>query len=344
MARCSTWHGLRAKSKVRTVLIRELLFADDAALTTHKEEDFQQLISQFSHTCKKFGLTIRIRKTEVMGEDVPSPPFITIDNQELEIADYFTYLGSIISSNLSLDSEIDKRIAKAASVMARLSKRVWSNNQLTSNTKLQVYQACVLSTLLYGSESWTTYARQENRLVSFHLRCLRRILGITWQDKVPNTAVLGPAGSHSIHLLCQRRLRWLGHVYRMGNGRIQKGVLYGELATGHHPAGRPALRFKDVCKRDLKLADIDPGSWEQIADDCSTWRTAVRKGVRTGEDKQNGLLEDKGQGRKERQESLDSNQLSTFRCTTCDRDCHSRIGLDSHADDQIHGAFHYLTR
>ena len=198
---------LRVKAKVRTVLIRELLFADDDPLTTHKEVELQQLIGQFSHTCKEFGLTISITKTEVMGQDVTSPPSITIDNQALEVADHFTYLGSIISSNLSLDSEINKHIAKAASVMARLSKRVWLNNQLTSNIKLQVYQACVLSTLLYGSESWVTYARQENRMESFHLCCLRRILGITWQDKVTNTAVLGSAGSHSIRLLCQCRLR-----------------------------------------------------------------------------------------------------------------------------------------
>ena len=231
-----------------------------------------------------------------------------------------------------LDSEIDKRNAKTASVMARLSKKVWSNNQLTSNTKLQVYQACVLSTLLYGSESCTTYARQENCLESFHLHCLRRILGITWQDKVTNTAVLGRAGSHSIHLLlCQCRLSWLSHVHRMGDGRIPKNVLYGELATGQHPAGRLALRFKDVCKHDLKLADIDTATWEQIADDRSAWRSAVRKGVRTGEDKRNRLLEDKGQRRKEHQESLDSIQPSAFHCTTCNRDCYSRIGLVSHA-------------
>ena len=136
-----------------------------------------------------------------MGQDIPLLPSITIDNQVLEVADYFTYLGSIISSNLSLDSEIDKRIAKAATVMTRLSQRVWSNIQLISNTKLQVYQACVLSMLLYGSESWTTYARQENRLERFHFRCLRHILGITWQDKVTSTAVLGRAGSHRMHLL-----------------------------------------------------------------------------------------------------------------------------------------------
>ena len=71
---------LRAKTKVRTVLIRELHFADDVALTILKEEEIQQLISQFSHTCKEFGLTISIRKTEVMGQDVSSPGSITIDN------------------------------------------------------------------------------------------------------------------------------------------------------------------------------------------------------------------------------------------------------------------------
>ena len=186
-----------------------------------------------------------------MNQDIPSPPSITIDNQVLEVADLFTYLGLIISSNLSLDSEIDKRIAKAASVMARLSKRVWSNNQLTSNTKLQVYQACILSTLLYGSESWTHLrktGKPPGELSPPLPAC--RILGITWQDKVTNTSVLGRAGSHSIHLLlCQRRLRWLGHVHCMGDGRIPKDVLYRELATGHRPAGRPALHFKDVCKQ-----------------------------------------------------------------------------------------------
>ena len=90
--------------------------------------------------------------------------------------------------------------------------------------------------------------------------------------------MLGRAGSHSMHLLlCQRRLCWLGHVHCMGDGRIPKDVLYGELATGHRPAGRPALYFKDVCKRDLKFADIDPGSWEQIADNCSAWRVLFEK-------------------------------------------------------------------
>ena len=122
--------------------------------------------------------------------------------------------------------------------MARLTKRVWENSKLTTKTKTQVYQACVLSTLMYGSESWTLYARQERRLNAFHLCCLRRILGITWQDCIPNTEVLERAGTVSMYaLLTKRRLRWLGHVARMQDGRLPKDILYGELAIGSRPTG-----------------------------------------------------------------------------------------------------------
>ncbi|KAI8491582.1 hypothetical protein Bbelb_307820 [Branchiostoma belcheri] len=319
---------LRAKTKVRTVLIRDLLFADDAALTAHVEQELQQMINQFAHACKEFALIISIKKTVVMGQDVPRPPAITLDTEVLEVTDHFTYLGSTVTQNLSLDKELDRRIARAAGVMTKLAKRVWDNNLLTLNTKLQVYRACVLSTLLYGSETWTTYARQENRLESFHLRCLRRILGISWRDRVPNTTVLERSGSLSLHLLlCQRRLRWLGHVYRMEDGRIPKDILYGELVTGRRPVGRPALRFRDVCKRDMKCTDIDPASWEQLAADRSEWRHAVKVGLARGQVKHHMRLDTKRQKRKER---LHAQNSSSFLCPNCGRDCHARIGLISH--------------
>ena len=91
--------------------------------------------------------------------------------------------------------------------MARLSKRVRENNKLTTNTKISVYNACVVSTLLYGSEIWTDYAQQKHRLDSFHLRCLRRILGRSWQDRVQNTYIFVRQTPFSMFaLLSQRRL------------------------------------------------------------------------------------------------------------------------------------------
>ena len=105
---------------------------------------------------------------------------------------------------------------------------------------MKVYLACVLSTLLYSSKTWTLYSYQETRLNTFHLRCLRRILGITWQDCVPNKD-LAQAGLPSMFALPnQRPIGWLGHVSRM------KDILYSKLTTGTRPVGMPSLRFKVV--------------------------------------------------------------------------------------------------
>ena len=85
---------------------------------------------------------------------------------------------------------LDKDTGKAATMFSRLTKRVWLNKRLMAYTKIQVYRACVLSTLLYCSESWTLHAQQERKLNMFHMHCLQWIFGITWQDKVPNRVVL----------------------------------------------------------------------------------------------------------------------------------------------------------
>ena len=111
---------------------------------------------------------------------------------------------------------------------------------------------------------------------------------IKWQDKVPNTEVLKRANINSMFaILSERRLRWLGHVKRMDPGRIPKDILYGELAEGTRPIGRPRLRYKDVCKRDIKTADIDVNQWESFANDRPIWRLAVRQGVSKAEDDRN---------------------------------------------------------
>lgn len=320
---------LKAKTKVREALIRDMLFADDAAVTTHTQQELQTLMDRFSQACKDFGLTISLKKTNVLGQGVEEPPSITIDDYELEVVNQFTYLGSTISSNLSLDTELDKRIGKAATTLARLTTRVWENSKLSIKTKMAVYNACVLSTLLYGSETWTTYAKQERRLNAFHMRCVRRILGISWQDRVPNTEVLSRAGLPTMFtLLRQRRLRWLGHVHRMEDGRIPKDILYGELMNGKRGTGRPQLRYRDVCKRDMKALDINTESWENLADDRSRWRSTLTSHLKTGEERLKVTAEEKRARRKERCRS-DSTE-TIHKCDLCDRDCHSRIGLFSH--------------
>ena len=155
-----------------------------------------------------------------------------------------------------------------------------------------VYNACVISTLLHGSEAWTTYAKQEKRLNSFDLRCLRRILGTSQKDKVPTTEVLSPAGLPSMFTLFkQRRLRWLGHVNRMEDRRIPNDMLYGELAIGKGGIGRPQLQFRDFAKETSR-----PWSalhWEDLASHRSKWRSTLTKPLKGGKERLTAAAEEK---------------------------------------------------
>ena len=150
-----------------------MLFADNAALAAHTEEALQRLLNCFARACNEFGLSRK--KTKIMGQNVSYIPNISIGDYTFEVVHTLTYLGSTTASNFSLYSKLNSRIGKAATAMARLGRRVWKNFILIINTKMKVYQACVLSTLLYGSETWTLYSRQERRLNAFHLCCLKQI-------------------------------------------------------------------------------------------------------------------------------------------------------------------------
>ena len=121
---------LRAKTKVTHVLIREMLFADNAPFTFHTctEDGLRQLLSRLSHACKEFDLTISVKKTDVMAQDSDYPPAISVDGHILEVVENFTYLGSTISITLNIKVEMKNRIFKAVAVMARLTKRVWNNS------------------------------------------------------------------------------------------------------------------------------------------------------------------------------------------------------------------------
>ena len=114
-----------------------------------------------------FGLTISLKKTNVITQYVSHTPEIKIGDHTLEVVDKFTYLGSTISMNLSFDSEISQRIGKATGVMFNLTKKAWENKYQTESTKMHMYKASVLRTLLCGSETWTTYMRQKHRLELF---------------------------------------------------------------------------------------------------------------------------------------------------------------------------------
>ena len=170
----------------------------------------------------------------------------------------FAYLGSKLSNGGQLDTEIDSHITKASSSFGRLHSRVWSSHELKLSTKISVYHAVVLSTLLYAAEIWTPYQQHICKLEALHQRCLRKILKISWQCFTPNVEVLKMADKTSINNeIGRQHLKWDGHMVRMIDHRIPKRLLYGELEEGARHRGRPCKRFKDEVSKTMNNSDIE---------------------------------------------------------------------------------------
>ena len=286
----------RAASKVELLTIRDLLFADDCALAACSQEALQRLCDSFAAASRRFGLTISIKKTETLYQpalgNMHVPPVITIDDKPLNAVENFKYLGSIVSSNASMDAEITARIAKATSAFGRLVKRLWTNKGITLGTKIDVYRATVLTSLLYGCETWTLSSKQIDRLEKFHLSTLRKIARIRWFHKVTNYEVLSRCKIKSLKsMLDKAKLRWLGHVIRMEDSRIPKALLYGRLAAGVPRRGNHNTYLNSV-KCTLKECVIPCANLSELASERDEWRETVSEGVNKAEKARiNNLIE-----------------------------------------------------
>ena len=196
--------------------------------------------------------------------------------------DKFTYLGSTLLRNIVIYDEVNARLAKASAAFGRLHKNVWNRRGITLETKIKVYWAIVLTTLLYGGKSWIIYQCHARKLNYFHTTCLRKLLHIKWQDKIPDTEVLRHASLPSIYtILMQSQLCWAGHVVCMPDHQLPKRLFYGELQQGKHSLGSQKKCYKDTLKVLLKAFDISINTWEQTAQDRGKWQASVHKGTKT---------------------------------------------------------------
>ena len=148
---------LKAKTKVHSLSARDFLFADDCALNAKSEEDMQASMNLFSNACSNFGLTISTAKTEVLYQPAPgseyTSPEIHCNGKLLPSTEAFIYLGSTISRQANIYKEIARRLAKASISFGSLRDKVWEKSGISVTTKLQVYKAVVLPSLLCVCET-----------------------------------------------------------------------------------------------------------------------------------------------------------------------------------------------
>nr|VZI18296.1 unnamed protein product [Spirometra erinaceieuropaei] len=344
---------MRFQSRVSTTTVHELLFADDCALNTTSEEEMQRSMDLFSAAGENFGLVINTQKTVVMHQPPPNsatapnaPPQISVNGTQLQVVENFPYLGSTLSHNTKIDDEVANRISKASQAFGRLQSTVGNRHGLQLSTKLKMYKAVILPTLLYGAETWTVYAKQARRLNHFLLSCLRRILRLKWQDRIPDTDVLERTGILCIYaILRQIQLRWSGDLVRMDDERLPKRLFYGDVATGSRRQGGQIRRYKDTLKSSLKCLQINPTNWEELALDRPTWRRTVKTGAAIYEANRIAAAKSKREARKSQlrpatvpRTATDTTTTSPdfmdedqdYTCPHCDRTFTSHIGLVGH--------------
>jgi hypothetical protein len=117
---------------------------------------------------------------------------------------------------------------------------------------------------LYGRETWYLTLREEHRLKVFKNRVLRRIFGpkrdeVTGERKKLHSEELHILySSPNISQIKSRKMRWAGHVARMGEERKVHRVLVGKPEV-KRLLGRLKHRWDDLMRMDLR--EIDVGVW-----------------------------------------------------------------------------------
>jgi hypothetical protein len=127
----------------------------------------------------------------------------------------------------------------------------------TQNLKIKIYRTIIMPAVLYACETWSLTLEEERRLKVFENRVLRRVFGpkrdeVTgeWRKLHEELSDLYSL-SNIVWVVKSRKMKWAGHVARMGEGRGVHRVLVGK-PEGKKPLGRPRRRWEDNIKMDLQ--------------------------------------------------------------------------------------------
>ena len=151
---------------------------------------------------------------------------VHIDEATLLEVDKFSYLECKLGKDGDIQNEVGIRIVKASSAFRDLSK-VRNEDGISLQTKLKIFNSIVVSILTYVCESWKGLKEIEERLRCFENGCLRKILKISWFDRVGGDEHRRRIGQRSIlEELEKCRWRWYGHVLRMSDQRIPKHAMH----------------------------------------------------------------------------------------------------------------------
>ena len=151
----------------------------------------------------------------------------------------------------SSESDIKRRSGLAWGAWDTMSK-IWTAKYLPLKLKIEIFDASIVSILLYGCETWIINTSSENKLNTFANDCYRQILGINRIDKLPLATIYERVGrGQLITTIRRRQLGWLGHTLRRREDEPARQLALYEPNQRHGlgKKGAPPLSYtKDVIR------------------------------------------------------------------------------------------------
>ena len=128
---------MHCKKPTEEVLMWILMYADDISLACDTAEKLRVAVTTMDATFLRWGLTISTKKTKVLvvGRNAAAQAaesVITLRGDQLEVVSQFKYLGSVFTSDCTLDAEITHRVAAANSAFQHFRRAsIWIFSALT---------------------------------------------------------------------------------------------------------------------------------------------------------------------------------------------------------------------
>jgi len=108
--------------------------------------------------------------------------------KETEFCQEYKYLGVIFDTSGTDHKEIRSRVIQARTCIACLNGILWSKD-IKKERKLNIYNALIKSSLLYGSETWRLTENNKRRLEATEMDALRRSSRISRKDRIRNVTI-----------------------------------------------------------------------------------------------------------------------------------------------------------
>ena len=265
-----------------------MLYADDACIVSRTPRGLGRMMAVFVEVFGTFGLTISETKTETMCIPIPRAPATKIvlnaTGQQYRQTTSFTYLGSTVTETPNLSDKIDRRIRAGWVGFKRYKRELYDRPKASLlPLKARMVRSEVVEALLYGYAAWTPLKGHYAKLRTTHHRMLLQILG-AW-CKSPNKRILSYEDAlqrtkcESIEATMRtRRLLWVGALLRIGDQRLPKRVMSGELENaGKRGPGGEEKEWTDCVADDLRLFGVT-GDWSTAALDPEAWYNTVHEG------------------------------------------------------------------